>query len=90
MYASEFVEQITGKPMHYERRCLATGRVDESFQVIPSQPRFHGSGCSVVINSIHCYDDEDCLFTQDFGVYVAVVKTGSGHLFCDTFRPVEE
>jgi hypothetical protein len=36
-----------------------------------------------------CYHDTD-LFTFDFGVYVAVVKTGAGHLFCDRFEPIQE
>lgn len=83
----EFVDAINGKEFQLTRTCLATGRVEKEGEVKPANPIHHKTNSSISIRMIHCYNDED-LFTHDYGVFVAVVKTGAGHLFCDRFEPV--
>ena len=90
MNAYEFISEINGGKFRYTRTCLATDRVLENEIVRPTEPV--GGGSIKVGTAINCYDDNNCLFTLDFGVLVAVVKTGAGHLFCDRFelaRPEE-
>ena len=93
MNAREFVDAITGKEFRFNRTCLATGRVSDHATVTPSEPVHNEvdgrrSSSILVTTSFHCYDNCD-LFTYDYGVYVAVVKSGAGHLWVDRFEPVD-
>jgi len=87
----EFVDAINGKRFKLTRTCLATGRVEDEETVTPNTPTHLGEwGSSAISTSrVHCYSDTD-LFTNDHGVYVAVVKTGAGHLYADRFVPTDE
>ena len=83
----EFVDAIDGQEMHMTRTCLATGRVEDNETLTPERPVHCKRTSSISLRSIHVYGDDD-LFTHDYGVFVAVVKTGAGHLFVDRFEPV--
>ena len=87
MNANQFIEEITGKEFRFNRTCLATGRVTDNEQITPREPVYHDRGGSIVLRSVHCYSDHDCMFTHDYGVYVAVVKVGAGHIWVDRFEP---
>jgi len=91
MNCRDFVEAIDGKEFKFTRQCLATNEVRESGIVSPCEPRYHKNGLSSIdINlSICCYSDDNCLFTNNYGIFVAVVETGAGHLFCDRFEPID-
>lgn len=82
-----FVDAIAGKEFRLTRTCLATGRVEKEGEVIPTNPIHHKTSSSISIRMIHCYNDDD-LFTHDYGVFVAVIKAGAGHLHCERFAPV--
>ena len=90
MNAEEFISELNGGKFRYTRTDLATERETENSTVRPTEPV---GGSSIKVGTcINCYDDKNCLFTWDFGILVAVVKTGAGHLFCDRFefvRPEE-
>ena len=96
MNAREFVDAIYGKEFRFTRTCLATGRVTDNTTVTPSEPSHsdtntgsrvpRSSGILLDGCGIHFYDNLD-LFTHDYGIYVAVVKSGAGHLWCDRFEP---
>jgi hypothetical protein len=91
MKANEFVKAIDTQHFYFSRTNLATNCIEEEFDTIPNSVEILKSG-SVSIRiggSIYCYDETD-LFTYDFGVYLAVVKTGAGHLFCDRFKEIKE
>lgn len=87
MTRQEFVKRLNGNKFRFTRTCLATGRVDDDETITPVEPVDSERTSSIKLRSIHCYNDTD-LFTEDFGILVAVVKTGAGHLFCDRFEPV--
>jgi hypothetical protein len=90
MDPQSFVKALDGRKVRFTRTCLATGRVEGPFDVVPDSPLSTAIGAGIgVRGTIHCYHDTD-LFAFDFGVYVAVVKTGAGHLFCDRFEPIQE
>ena len=87
MNRREFVDAINGQEMRWTRTCLATVRLRDSETLTPSRPMHLEKTSSIALRDIHIYSDED-LFTHDFGVFVAVIETGTGHLFCDRFEPV--
>ncbi len=86
MNRQEFVERLNGNEFHFTRTCLATNRIVDDEILTPSGPMDMKLSSSIKLRDIHCYGDKD-LFTEDFGVLLAVVKTGEGHLFCDRFEP---
>ena len=95
MNAKEFVAALEGKEFVYSRTSLALMSLTGSRDNVPKQVTIE----KVVNTDVHmvlvrgcwnCYSDNDCLFTCDYGVYVAVVKSGAGHLWCDRFVPPEE
>lgn len=75
MTRQEFVKRLDGNEFRHTRTCFATGHVEDNETVIQ------------VASITHVYADTD-LFSEDFGILVAVVKTGAGHLYCDRFEPV--
>ena len=88
MNAREFVDAINGKQLRHTRTLLSTGEVEDDSDVIPSRPTYQMHGAAIAIGeTVFCYEDKD-LFTEEHGVWVAVIKSGTGHLWCDRFVPV--
>ena len=85
MNAHEFVKAIEGKTGLLVRTCCATGHIEEEREVTAELAVCNDRGnASIAFHSIHCYGPQD-LFTHDRGSYVAVVKTGAGHIYADRF-----
>ena len=82
-----FVDALNGKKWHHTRTQLATLWVCDDREVVPERPTYHTNGAAISIaRTVFCYGDKD-LYTEDYGVLVAVVKSGAGHLWSDRFVP---
>ena len=90
MKHADFVEKLNGSKWHHTRVNVATNYCTDDQVVIPERPARSKCGrlSSISIaRTVFCYDDKD-LYTEDYGVLVAVVKSGAGQLWCDRFVPV--
>ena len=86
MTRQKFMESINGKTFRFTRIRLASGKITDDTTIVPSDLIEDEQISSILLNHcFHYYDDSD-LFTCDDGIYVAVVRSGAGHLWCDRFE----
>ena len=82
-----FVDALNGKKWHHTRTQLTSLWVSDDREVVPERPTYQENGAAISIaHTIYCYENKD-LFTEEYGVLVAVVQSGAGHLWCDRFVP---